>query len=668
MRARILRRLLATAVLAASAAAFTPNAYSAVPGTVTHQGRLYDQNDVPINGVISVQFAIYDTQNAAVPIWSEVHQVTFDEGYYAVALGSVVPFGSTVFDGSTRYFGLTVGADPEMTPRASIASVPYAMLAGDVNGDIHPTSVSIGNTPVIDSSGHWVGSPTGLQGPQGPAGAAGANGATGAAGATGATGAAGANGTNGTNGTNGADGATGAQGPAGAQGPQGVQGPTGADGAIGPQGVMGPQGPAGVQGPQGATGADGATGATGATGADGATGAIGPIGPAGAQGAQGAQGPQGATGAQGAAGPQGATGAAGADGAQGPAGPAGPQGPVGAIGPTGAQGPAGPQGPAGATGAQGIAGATGATGATGAAGTNGTNGTNGATGATGATGAQGVAGTTGATGSQGPAGVAGPQGPVGPTGAQGAQGIQGAQGPAGPTGSQGPQGVQGVQGNVGPQGPAGPQGPTGQAAVADPLSIVGSVDMQYSQDDRSNWTHVESLGDDTCFGNIPLGFTFTGFGANTSTVSVSSNGVLFFGQNCSTAFTNTTLPANISNDAMLFFFWDDLNDNGGGEYFEYATLGSGGGRVFNLYFRNRLLATTCGSDAQNLMISVHEGSNAVGVSYSGFSGCASMQGGAATLGLQTTGGGSARAFTVGVDSRVLDDNANRQTMSFAPAR
>jgi hypothetical protein len=195
--------------------------------------------------------------------------------------------------------------------------------------------------------------------------------------------------------------------------------------------------------------------------------------------------------------------------------------------------------------------------------------------------------------------------------------------------------------------------------------------MQFSQDDRSGWTHVETPttfgnADDGCQSFIPLGFTYTGFGANTTSVSVSTNGVLFFGQNCSTTFTNTTLPFALSTDAMLFFFWDDLQDFGVGEYLEYKTFGSAGGLVFNLYFRSRLHDAACGTDAINAMVSIHQGSNLIKVVYSGMSGCEAMRGGSATLGFQTSGGTSAKAFTIGVNSPVLNDNASFQTMSFHP--
>jgi hypothetical protein len=211
-----------------------------------------------------------------------------------------------------------------------------------------------------------------------------------------------------------------------------------------------------------------------------------------------------------------------------------------------------------------------------------------------------------------------------------------------------------------------PDGSVQTKAVSNATHIVASVNMQFSQDDRSGWTHVEDLGDDTVISNIPLGFTYTGFGINTSVVSISSNGILFFGNNGSSALFNTQLPTAISTDAMLFFFWDDLKDYGAGEFMEYTTLGSPGGRVFNLYFRNRLFSPNCSTNGITVMISIHEGSGLIKATYSGFSGCSDLRGGSATLGFQTPGGSSATAFTVGVDSPVLDDNTPGQSMSFHP--
>jgi hypothetical protein len=150
-----------------------------------------------------------------------------------------------------------------------------------------------------------------------------------------------------------------------------------------------------------------------------------------------------------------------------------------------------------------------------------------------------------------------------------------------------------------------------------------------------------------------------------SQISVSSNGNLFFGQGCSSSFTNQALPAPISPNPYLSFFWDDMSDFGAGEFIEYATLGSAGGRVFNLLFRNRLFTSACGSESVQVMISIHEGSNLVKAAYVGpNSGCANLRGSGATFGMQTTNG--AEAVLVGFNSPVLDHNATRQYMTFRP--
>ncbi len=297
--------MLGTVAAAAWLATFDAHAL-ATPQVMTHQGRLFDMAGTPVTGTQDIKFAIYDLEVGGVELWSETITVDLDEGYFSAVLGEMVVLDEVVFDGSVRFLGITVGADPEMTPLAAITSVPYAMFAGDVRGDINPLSVNIqGFGPVIDMNGKWVGDPTGLVGPAGPPGAAGADGPAGPAGPAGA---------DGVDGVDGMDGLEGLPGPAG---------PPGAAGAVGPAGPAGAAGAAGPIGPAGPAGAPGAVGPAGPAGAAGAQGPVGPAGPVGAQGLQGIQGPEGAMGPMGPAGPAGVAGPVGPAGAVGPVGPAG---------------------------------------------------------------------------------------------------------------------------------------------------------------------------------------------------------------------------------------------------------------------------------------------------------------------------------------------------------
>ena len=158
-------RTLAPFLLAAAVVLPPGSAESDVPDFLTHQGRLFDDMGVPITDTLDVTFTLYDGPGVGANVlWTETQSVDFDEGYYSAELGSVTAIDvDALFDGSARWLGVAVDADPEMTPRATVGSVPYAMVAQQVNGDINPTSVSIdGFGPVIDATGAWVGLPTGI--------------------------------------------------------------------------------------------------------------------------------------------------------------------------------------------------------------------------------------------------------------------------------------------------------------------------------------------------------------------------------------------------------------------------------------------------------------------------------------------------------------------------
>jgi hypothetical protein len=327
-----LRKAAAAAMAAAGIAVTLGSAMAAVPPTITHQGRLFSAKGEPVSQGLDVVFTLYADEAGTQVIWQEAHLVAFEDGFFSVELGAMTKLDGTIFDGSVRYLGIKVGGDPEMKPLAPTRSVPYALLANDVNGDINPHTISIqGYGVIIDENGNWVGNPTGLAGPTGPAGPAG------------------------TEGPQGPQGLQGPQGPQGAEGPAGPMGPAGAQGPVGAAGAEGPAGPAGAQGPAGPAGPMGPMGAEGPAGPAGAQGPAGPAGPMGPMGAQGPAGPAGAQGPVGPMGPAGATGATGATGAQGAVGPQGPQGPQGAVGPTG------PKGATGATGPQGNPGVVGST-------------------------------------------------------------------------------------------------------------------------------------------------------------------------------------------------------------------------------------------------------------------------------------------------------------------
>ncbi len=207
------RRLALTAALAVGAFVLPPCGASAqvpAPLTMTYQGSLSDAGGRPVDGVRSIAFRLYDAREGGQVLWSEIHaEVDVAQGDFSVVLGEASELPGGVDPSQGLWLGIQVESDDELTPRMRVGGALRAHWAAvaaqalDVRDrHIHPNAVSIGDRPVIDAQGRWVGDPTGLQGPPGEAGATGQPGPEGVPGA---------------------DGAPGPAGPAGGQGPSGPQ-------------------------------------------------------------------------------------------------------------------------------------------------------------------------------------------------------------------------------------------------------------------------------------------------------------------------------------------------------------------------------------------------------------------------------------------------------------
>ena len=148
-----------------------------------------------------------------------------------IGIGTTNPTERLHVRGNARVTGiLTVGTGSitiDGTDGSEMVVVGSGVTVYGNAGIISARSLWVNSTQIINTSGEWTGSATGLTGPQGVQGAAGAQG---------------------NQGHQGVQGAAGAQGN---QGHQGVQGAAGAQGNQGHQGVVGAQGNQGHQGVQG---------------------------------------------------------------------------------------------------------------------------------------------------------------------------------------------------------------------------------------------------------------------------------------------------------------------------------------------------------------------------------------------------------------------------------
>ena len=92
-------------------------------------GLLTDLDGQALDGDYDMAFGLYESATGGTAIWSEVNQVTVDDGLFSVQLGSITTIDFLdLIEASDLWLGITVGADSE-ADRIPIGTVPYAMEA-----------------------------------------------------------------------------------------------------------------------------------------------------------------------------------------------------------------------------------------------------------------------------------------------------------------------------------------------------------------------------------------------------------------------------------------------------------------------------------------------------------------------------------------------------------
>jgi hypothetical protein len=131
-------------------------AQAAAPGTMVYQGRLLASTGFPITATTSVTFRIYAAASGGTALWTQTISITPDvNGVFTVLLGSPSPaLTASVFDGTTRYLGIQVASEAEMTPRQALSSSPYAFRTA-----MDPIAYGVVNTNgtiANAGSGNWT--------------------------------------------------------------------------------------------------------------------------------------------------------------------------------------------------------------------------------------------------------------------------------------------------------------------------------------------------------------------------------------------------------------------------------------------------------------------------------------------------------------------------------
>ena len=101
-----------------------------LPHVLTLQGVLRDGSGDPVaDSSYNVTFSIYDVAAGSSPLWTESQVVSTTDGLFTVYLGSVSPVPDSIFFDTSRYLGITVPPDPEMTPRQRLSSTGYSFVS-----------------------------------------------------------------------------------------------------------------------------------------------------------------------------------------------------------------------------------------------------------------------------------------------------------------------------------------------------------------------------------------------------------------------------------------------------------------------------------------------------------------------------------------------------------
>ncbi len=138
-------------------------AQAATPQLINYQALLKDSGGDPLNATVNVTFKIWDIPSGGtIPVWTETHSgMLITDGKLSVLLGSLTALNDAHFADTALYMGITIGTDPEISPRSRLASVPYSFRietidgasGGNLSGGVQ---ISEGSTPaslVVTGSG-----------------------------------------------------------------------------------------------------------------------------------------------------------------------------------------------------------------------------------------------------------------------------------------------------------------------------------------------------------------------------------------------------------------------------------------------------------------------------------------------------------------------------------
>ncbi len=117
-------------------------------------GTLNDSEGEALTGTYDMLFTIYDAPTGGSALWTGTYTsangnaVSVEDGEFSVMLGSGTGNILTLdFNDDTYYLGVTIGTDPEMTPRERLGAAGYAFNADMLDG-LHASDFLQSNAPI----------------------------------------------------------------------------------------------------------------------------------------------------------------------------------------------------------------------------------------------------------------------------------------------------------------------------------------------------------------------------------------------------------------------------------------------------------------------------------------------------------------------------------------
>lgn len=108
--------------------------FAEVPQLINYQGKIIDDDGLPINDEMNVTFKIYDSEMNGNILWNETQNVIITDGVFNVLLGSVEDFSDSLFNENERYLAIQIEGESEIAERSRLVSTPYSINAQQLNG------------------------------------------------------------------------------------------------------------------------------------------------------------------------------------------------------------------------------------------------------------------------------------------------------------------------------------------------------------------------------------------------------------------------------------------------------------------------------------------------------------------------------------------------------